>query len=231
MRGFLSEKRMKTAFIIAALALTVIQTYTTAAEHEQAQRLQNTLSWEATRRLAFKGGLQFRFRESLQDFYYFKWEAGCVMKATDWFELPASFRQVKRESETGWQEMELLLIDPKIRIFSLTSWQLELRTRFQFLLDNPAGFQFVRIQPKLWYYFTNRRNKPGWFIYNDFYFPFEKAARENNSRFNMFSTGLRWPLNPHTDLDLYYMLFSMRLIRSVPWRHTHQSCLAFSFHL
>ena len=110
---------MKTAFIIAALALTVIQTHAVAAEHEQAQRLQNTLSWEATRRLAFKGGLQFRFRESLQDFYYFKWEAGCVMKATDWFELPASFRQVKRESETGWQEMELLLIDPKIRIFSL----------------------------------------------------------------------------------------------------------------
>ncbi|MBW1696402.1 MAG: hypothetical protein JRK26_06360 [Deltaproteobacteria bacterium] len=109
--------------------------------------------------------------------------------------------------------------------------QLELRTRFQFLLGNPAGFQFLRVQPKLLYTFTRRLNQPGWFIYNDFYFPFEKISRENHSRFNMFSTGLRRPLNPHTDPGLYYMLFSMKLIKGAPWRHIHQSCLAVDFNL
>ena len=214
-----------------ALTLAVILPDVFAVEHEQAQRLQNSLSWEATPRLSFKGGVQFRFREHLQDFYYFKWEAGTALKVTEWLELPASFRRVKRELETGWQESELLLLDPKIRVFSSAGWQLDLRTRFQFLLDNPAGLQFVRVQPKLWYTFTLRRHELGWFIYNDFYFPVEEAIRENDSRFNMFSAGLRWPLNPHTELDLYYMLFSMRLQRDLPWRHIHQSCLAVSFSL
>lgn len=231
MPGFSSEMRTKPVLIAIALALAVVGPDTFAAEHDQAQRLQNTLSWEASRRLSFKGGVQFRFRENLQDFYYFKWEAGSVVKVTGWFELPASFRRVKREFQTGWQETEILLIDPKIRVFSINKWQLDLRTRFQFLLDNPEGLQFVRVQPKLWYIFTRKRRELGWFIYNDFYFPFEKTFRDNNSRFNMFSTGLRWPLNPHTDLDLYYMLFSMRLQRGIPWRHIHQSCLALSFHL
>ena len=97
----------KPAFIVLALALAIVLPDALASEHVQAQRFQNSLSWEATRRLSVKGGLQFRFRESLQDFYYFKWEAGPVVEITDWFELPASFRRVKRELETGWEEREL----------------------------------------------------------------------------------------------------------------------------
>lgn len=199
-----------------------------AVEHAAAVRLENRYSVSAGERWSLRGSLQARFRDSFHDHYYRKLDAGARYDAAPWLSLPVSFRLEDKSREGGWLRAKYILLDPTVELLELGRWLFDVRTRFQMLL-NDTSFQYLRVQPRIQYHFCCWEREMSWWVYNDFYIPVERHPLLTNHESNNFSTGLNYPIGRRFDLNVYYMVFSMKALPESHRKHIHQSCFSLGF--
>lgn len=199
-----------------------------AGQNQVIQRLEQKFYWQASERFELRGFLQSRFHDMLSDFYYFNWDAGVSTHINDRFKVPVYFRQTRSESAGRWGTTNYLLFDPTVLIFTSANWQLDLRGRCTYMVTGSA-VENIRLKPQASYVFMRRGRELGWYVYNDFYFQILRQERINHARFNIFATGLRYPLNQVTGLDLRYMLYSAKNRQGTPWTQLHETCVVVEF--
>lgn len=219
--------RKKVAVLLLSL-LAVYNPTVAAGQNQVIQRLEQKLYWQASERFELRGFLQSRFKNMFSDFYYFNWDAGVSTYVNDRFKVPVYYRRTSREFGPAWQTTNQLLFDPTVLLAAPGGWQFELRGRCTYLITGSA-VENIRLKPQASYVFLRRGREMGWYVYNDFYFQILHQERLNHARFNLFATGLRYPLNQVTGLDLRYMLFSSKNRQSVPWTHLHETCVVVEF--
>ncbi|MHC5035267.1 MAG: DUF2490 domain-containing protein [Planctomycetota bacterium] len=88
---------------------------------------------------------EFRFKDSFDDYYYFKTYLGLYRKLNKLVTLKAYYAYKTKKSEGVWKQSDLLYLDPTVK-FSLLDMDFSTRFRFEYDLDKEELIYRTRLK-------------------------------------------------------------------------------------
>lgn len=205
--------RRMVLFLLLPLATLFGADHDTGMWNEFGVRRQLPATWY------LMSNVQLRFRDSFNDFYWFRWEGAAGFKPVKWLDLRVTYRANPTEKNDEWNNQNYILIDPQVQLYSKSGWTADFRLRLHQKLD--AGRSYLRLRPRLTRSFKAAGVPAGWYVYDDVRFE-TTALKGQRDRLNCnwAATGFTFRLWGAVDLDLGYLVESSQAT-SGKWGHLH----------